>query len=131
MWFEIVNMPYLSLIWLGLGFCIVILGIIMLAHLYNKEEDYTQYENDQITQKTEELFSYFLEEEEKKNNILRKELLGKDEDKNKKKQQTKEEAVYEEIIRLHKENMSVETIAKKMQIGVGEVKLIISLYTMR
>ena len=42
-----------------------------------------------------------------------------------------EREVFNEIIQRYKEGQDVETIAKDLKKGTGEVKLIISLYSMR
>lgn len=131
MWFSIENMPYISLGWIGLGFLFLIAGIFILAHYQSKYEEYTQYDDGK------ELFSFFLEEEEKRNEAFRESI--KNEYKEAKEVQPREQSkdkqaeatLYDEIIRLYRDDIPLEEIAKQMKVGIGEVKLIISLYSMR
>ncbi len=99
----------------------------------------------------EELFSYFLQEEEKKNQDFREMVLktskdhSKDDEEengavikqqnihksNKNNQHEAEQQIFNEIIRRYKEGETIEEIAKNLKKGIGEVKLVISLYSMR
>ncbi len=140
MWLSIENIPYISLGWIGLGFIIMLIGVVLLARQQLSDEGYTQYDQD-----PKEIFSYFLEEEEKKNEAFRESLketydtvprstVNHTAPHPKQKDATvaqKETQVYDTIIAMHDAGMMPDAIAKKMNIGVGEVQLIISLYTMR
>lgn len=107
-------MPYLSLLWLSLGFSIMLIGVVLLAHLSGKKQDTTRYED----------FVSYLMDEQTDEQVTQPSTTTS-------KQDLGQEECYEQIIELHKQNKSVEEIAKKTNRGVGEVKLIISLYTMR
>lgn len=119
--------PYISLIWIGLGFIFILIGFFTLAHQEAKEQDYTTFEDTN----PKELFAFFLEEEEKKNESFRKSLLEDKQEKGVEKVQPETHQLYDQIIKLHEAGMSIEVIAKQLNIGKGEVKLILSLYTMR
>lgn len=125
MWLTIENLPYLSLGWIGIGFLLVIAGVIALAHQQANDDEYVKYDG------AEEMFSFFLQEEEKKNDLLREQIEEKRENVKPKTRNTKDTDLYEEIIKCYESNMPMEEIAKQMKIGIGEVKLIISLYCMR
>jgi len=147
------NIPFFCLLWIGIGFVFIIVGIFMIASHSESSGHYTEFSNQKLdsghNKEVGELFSYFLEEEEKKNQGLRDILLevthkkGKD-DKNRLVEKTittssndtthyggQRSANYNEIIKLHEDGASVEEIAKKLKKGVGEVNLMISLYSMR
>ncbi|WP_069997479.1 DUF6115 domain-containing protein [Cellulosilyticum sp. I15G10I2] len=164
------NIPFLCLIWIGIGFVFIILGVLMGSSEKDDINQYVQFSHDQINKdnnkEVEELFSYFLEEEEKKNQDLREMLLkvidkkdinntktnhypiperhwsesintdsltynansGKDSAKH---QMPEPANKFNEIVKLYNEGIGAEEIAKKLKKGVGEVNLMISLYTMR
>lgn len=123
MLFYIANMPYISLGWIGLGFFVLLVSFFVFVHQQSKKDQYTAYDEGK------ELFSFFLEEEEKKNEAFR-ESIKNEYDKSHKPLQP-QETLYNDIIRLYQENLSIEEIAKQMKIGIGEVRLIVSLYSMR
>ncbi|MGL4798501.1 MAG: DUF6115 domain-containing protein [Cellulosilyticaceae bacterium] len=129
--FTIENMPYISLCWIGIGFFLMILSVLIVAAHQSKKEEYTSQEN------PTELFSFFLQEEEKKNNQLREAFKKQSEVTEKQPPQEmspskhSETHLYQEILKLYEKDVPIETIAKQMKVGVGEVRLIISLSTMR
>lgn len=125
MWLTIDNLPYLGLGWIGIGFLVVIAGVIALAHQQANDKEYIRYDG------AEEMFSFFLQEEEKKNDLLRDQIEEKKESIQSKNRNTKDIILYEEIIKCYENNMPIEEIARQMKVGIGEVKLIISLYCMR
>ncbi len=133
---TIQNTPFFCLLWIGLGFLFIMIGVFRMAihneeNYYTKDKSITESNND-----IQELFSYFLEEEEKKNNSLR-EMLAKEPIKGGKEITLKTSTVAKpiqennEIIKMYEEGHSVEEIAKKLKKGIGEVNLLISLYSMR
>lgn len=130
--FTVEIIPYISLIWIGVGFLLILIGIFTLAHQETKANNYTSFEETNPN----ELFAFFLEEEEKKNDSLRKSLLGhqqgsKIESVEARPTQSASHQLYDQIIAEHEKGTQIDEIAKKLNIGKGEVKLILSLYTMR
>ncbi len=163
------NIPFFCLLWIGIGFIFIILGMFKLASQTEANNHYVEFSpeklNKNYNKEVEELFSYFLEEEEKKNQDLREILLNtmdkKDKSSNENSQSiaainhledlTAENLSNEmytaedfkksprphhtnksnEIIKLYDAGLRAEEIAKKLKKGVGEVNLMISLYTMR
>ena len=133
---TIQNIPYLSLIWIGMGFLLVLIGILRLAYNQSQEE-----KEDSFYKGQSELFAYFLQEEEKKNDKIRESFssieqvepspIEDEETVEKSVRQPREDVVFEEIIRQYEKNVPLEEIAKHLKIGIGEVKLIVSLYAMR
>lgn len=124
--------PYISLIWIGIGFFIILVGVFALAHQEAKEDHYTSFEETSPN----ELFAFFLEEEEKKNDSLRKSLLADKQVKEADPIEVKAckpstHQLYDQIISEHEKGAGIDEIAKKLNIGKGEVKLMLSLYTMR
>lgn len=140
------NLPIFFLIMVGLGVAIVFIGIVRLAGIHEDEQYYVSMEQKDDSKNLEELFSYFLQEEEKKNQDFREMVISasksKDEKVSSKKQvivkkvdridsQQVEKQVFNEIIKRYEEGEAIEEIAKKLKKGIGEVKLVISLYSMR
>lgn len=141
------NMPYLSLIWIGIGFIILVVGIFRIAHDQATRGEYTEEFKGEESHKIEELFSFFLEEQEQKNDALRNTLLNatphvsvKEEEKTDERVASKEKIpqvttknneVFEKIIMLYEKGSTEEQIAKSLNMGIGEVQLILSLYVMR
>lgn len=144
------NLPIIFLGIVGLGVIIILIGIMKLANHQESDSLYTSMENKEASGNLEELFSFFLQEEEKKNQNFREmvmqvsHLSGDKETIKQKQTNTKkvfqeentnklpmEREVFNEIIQRYKEGQDVETIAKDLKKGTGEVKLIISLYSMR
>lgn len=147
------NIPYLSLIWIAIGFGILIIGIFMIAHHQAAPGEYTRDLEGKENQRIEELFSFFLQEQEQKNEALRDTVLnatsplaleeGKRKveiDTNKEVSTNKEVKVealmknnegFENIRKLYEKGITPEEIAKELKMGIGEVQLILSLYTMR
>lgn len=140
------NLPIFFLIMVGLGVAIVFIGIVRLAGIHEDEQYYVSMEQKNDSKNLEELFSYFLQEEEKKNQDFREMVISASKSKDEKvsdenqvivkkvdriDQQQVEKQVFNEIIRRYKEGEAIEEIAKKLKKGIGEVKLVISLYSMR
>lgn len=117
------NLPYLCLIWIGIGFCIILIGVFIIAYMKFDEEDYTQYVDmsriqdlNQINE--DEVFSKVLQKQEiKRTQNVQVEIGSKD--------------IYSRIKSLHEEGKRDEEIAKILNVGMGEVQLILSLYKMR
>lgn len=158
---TIQNIPFFCLIWIGIGFLFIMVGIVRMAspkqddyYITQGRKDNTESSSDQM----QELFSFFLEEEEKRNQDLRKivlqqnrsEISSMKEKENQEKKRLDENHIinskignkpsnnnanasneHHRIIELYEKGHSVEEIAKKLKKGVGEVNLMISLYTMR
>jgi hypothetical protein len=152
---TIQNIPFFCVLWIGVGFVFIIVGVLMLASRAEADNHYIEFvgekPNDEYSKQVGELFSYFLEEEEKKNQGLREILLEGIDKKNQKQQErtpsqpdknTSVQNTYSlhkhthtnndlnEIIQLYEQGYRSEDIAKKIKKGVGEVNLMISLYTM-
>ena len=154
---TIQNLPFFCLIWIGIGFLFIMVGIFMIA-MQGDLNQYTELPNQHLAHDynndIKELFSFFLQEEEKKNEtfreILRQNASTSQEVTPEKNQSIKQDyshsnliaqhkdvsnfenaSPFNEIIRLHQQGHSVEDIAKKLKKGVGEVNLMISLYTMK
>ncbi len=147
---TIENLPIIFMGFVGIGMIIVLIGIVRLASHQGDSSAYTSLEDKNDSDHIEDLFSFFLQEEEKKNEQLREEIRdvsrvnnnpsvewNKD-DKlqqvNVKKDQYKKQAdkqLFAEIIKRYNEGQDIETIAKDLKKGTGEVKLIISLYSIR
>lgn len=104
---TIQNLPYLCLIWMGIGFLIMLTSILMLARNHSKEMEYTH--------KLEKVFPMLMEQKE---NTYQKKEIAQNE-------------IFEKIQELVNQGMGAEEIAKQLKIGVGEVKLMISLYAMK
>ena len=140
------SVPYLGLSIVGIGFGVVIVALVILAHQYSEEMKAERELHEQNSVKEMgELFSYFLEEEEKKNQELRQTVKAKQQTVQPTKQavQQKQQVAkaaplssenmnqVQEIAKCYDEGKSAEEIAKQLGIGVGEVNLILSMYTMR
>ena len=129
----------------GIGVAIVFIGIVRLAGIHEEEQHDISMDQKDDTKHLEELFSYFLQEEEKKNNHFREMLLEDSRNKedsiikqqtmykniNKMDEQQAEKQIFNEIIKRYKEGETVEEIARNLKKGIGEIKLVISLYLMR
>ena len=133
---TIQNIPYLSLLWIGIGFLLVLIGILRLAYDQSQEE-----KEDSFYKGQSELFAYFLQEEEKKNDKIRESFNSTEQVEpvpvehvmlnEETVRPPREDLVFEEIIRQYEKNVPLEEIAKRLKIGIGEVKLIVSLDAMR
>ena len=148
---TIENLPIVFLILVGIGMVIVLIGIIRLAGHGEDASLYTRLEPNEQAHHLEDLFSFFLQEEEKKNQSFREMVIDASKNKTKdikpasnqitgKKQKAvenkqikmqAEKEIFKEIIRRYNEGQEIEKIAKDLKKGTGEVKLIISLYSMR
>lgn len=151
---TIENLPIIFLIMVGIGMAIVLIGIIRLAgHQESGASVYTSLNEGKENASLEDLFSFFLQEEEKKNQSFREmvmdvtnksklghkdqvtptvqEKINKTTSVTKKEKTQVENEVFAEIMRRYEAGEDVETIAKELKKGTGEVKLIISLYSMR
>ncbi|PHV71769.1 hypothetical protein CS063_04210 [Sporanaerobium hydrogeniformans] len=134
---TIQNIPFFCLIWIGIGFLFIMIGVLMMAS--RNEEDYYTVDRSisESSSHIQDLFSYFLEEEEKKNRNLREMVLNHSSQKKEevvgKENNIKENPsmINSEMIQMYEEGYSIEEIAKKLKKGIGEVNLMISLYTMR
>ena len=139
----VTNMPLLwvVVIIVGIG-CIIYSTIKIMSDKTDDSQKYTENASED-KEDIKELFSYFLEEEERKNQDIRqllKESINKNTDKNvnhpttnkndRKSKNTSDE-LYVEIMKYYSEGKSEDWIAKKLKKGVGEVKLVISLYNMK
>ncbi len=136
-------MPILWLGWIIFGVVFIIVGVLKLSIHQESEDHYVTLNEQRSTEQLEEMFGYFLEEEEKKNqgfrdllvDIVRKQEDAKDErSKSLDKQaigKKVNEKLYDEIIMLYENGESIEAIARNLKKGIGEVKLIISLYSMK
>lgn len=146
------NLPIAFLGIVALGVLIILVGIIRLANHQDNPSLYTNLESNEPTGHLEDLFSFFLQEEEKKNQSFRDMVMrvsnpknqneltmstAKEENKKKKTQETStqksqmEKEMFTEIMQRYEAGQDIETIAKELKKGTGEVKLIISLYSMR
>lgn len=134
-------MPILCLLWTAVGVIFIIVSIIRLGNHEESEDHYVTLDQKQHNiNHLEELLSYYLEEEEKKNQGFRDLLLTTLKPQNEllnesikehKKNDIINEKMYGEIIRRYEDGEEIETIAKNLKKGVGEVKLILSLYSMK
>ncbi|MDF2877532.1 MAG: hypothetical protein K0S30_628 [Clostridia bacterium] len=152
---TIQNIPFFCVLWIGIGFIFIIAGVFVMASRAEANNHYIEFAdqkpNTDYPKQVGELFSYFLEEEEKKNQGLREMLLegidkksevqpGSTESHLSKdsspqnpyspKPRNHSHSDLNEIIQLHEQGFKSEEIAKKIKKGVGEVNLMISLYTM-
>lgn len=117
------NLPYLCLLWIGLGFIIILIGVFIMAYMRFDESDYTQYVDvskiDELNKAGEEkVFSEILQDKEEKKT---QQIQDK----------TVETQIYSRIKSLHIEGKQDEEIARMLNVGIGEVQLILSLYKMR
>lgn len=141
------NLPIFFLVMIGIGVIIIVIGIIRLAAIHEDMQDDIGVNKQEDPHHLEELFSYFLQEEEKKNQDFRDKILEtsqakqkKEEiqglhilskDKNRVGQNKTEKQMLDEIITRYQEGEPIEEIAKNLKKGIGEVKLVVSLYSMR
>ena len=142
------NLPIFFLLMIGVGVAIVFIGIVRLAGIHEDEQYYVSMEQKDDSRNLEELFSYFLQEEEKKNQDFREMVMKTSENSkaenesitnqqnvhknnNNLNQHEAENQIFNEIIKRYKEGEAIEEIAKSLKKGIGEVKLVISLYSMR
>ena len=145
---AIENLPIIFLIIIGIGVAIIVVSVISLAGIHEHSQDYyvanaANEQDNEETKHMEELFSYFLEEEEKKNEQFRQMVIeqthkkdhqdekSRDVHKSLLKKQMIDQTNLAEIIRRYEQGEDAQTIAKSLKKGIGEVKLIISLYSMR
>ena len=145
---TIENLPIIFLIIVGIGMVVVLIGILRLASEQEHSSIYTNLEEKENASNLEDLFSFFLQEEEKKNQSFRELVMDvtkfnqaskavepDEEQVNYKVVQSLStspgQAEYKEIIKRYEMGESIDTIAKALKKGTGEVKLIISLYARR
>ena len=154
---TIENLPIVFLVMVGVGMVIVLIGIIRLANHHEDSSSYTSLESNEHANHLEDLFSFFLQEEEKKNQNFREMVMDvskqnvhnvittstedpvgelKASQKNTKLQAKSSKAqldkeIFAEIVKRYEAGQDIDTIAKDLKKGTGEVKLIISLYSMR
>lgn len=142
---SVENLPLFFVVMIGVGVVIIVIAMIRLAAIHEEIQYDLGMEQQQDSQHLEELFSYFLQEEEKKNQEFREKVLensrieeekGQDahtliRDKNRKSQSINEKHLFDDIITRYQRGESIEEIAKNLKKGIGEVKLVISLYSMR
>lgn len=135
-------MPILCLLWVTIGVIFMIIGVIRLGSEQEIENHYTSLDKSQkeATNDLQELLSYYLEEEERKNQGFRELLLKTLSIGNESVSQSHDtpkkiyganKALYNEVIKRYEQGESLEMIAKNLKKGVGEVKLILSLYSMK
>lgn len=134
------NLPIIFMGIVVVGVAILIMSTMMIASLVEPPLDKIEHDNGQDDH-YEELFSYFLKEEEKKNEAFRKDLLKEGIiqqepfQKNIKtqlmtKQQWEEKPeILAEVIKRYEQGESEKSIAKNLKKGIGEVRLMLSLYT--
>lgn len=129
------NLPIIYLIIMAIGMCIILIGILRLAQQGDVLETKPKNEPE-----LSDVFHYFLQEEEKKNNDVRAMLMQMTTNDTKaktvqnevqkkhsqEKDQSNEDFI--NIIRRYQKGETIDQIAKALGKGVGEVKLIISLY---
>nr|WP_302595241.1 hypothetical protein [uncultured Cellulosilyticum sp.] len=134
------NLPFFYLLWITIGVVLIVIGIFMLVYHENESGYYTSMTNKPSEGKEdlEGILSYFLEEEEKKNQGFRetlesyaKEMATQSSEEVKKNDESKKVNHINDITKLADEGLEVEDIARKLDKGVGEVQLILSLYKMR
>ena len=152
------NLPIFFSIMIVLGALIVVIGVIRLAGHTESSEHYTGMRESSESNRLAELFSFFLQEEEKKNQNFRQMVMevSQQQESNRmtqtaenspqvvtKQEQVKakagikdsimngDQSLYKEIIKRYETGEDVESIAKSLKKGIGEVKLVISLYAMR
>lgn len=136
-------LPIIFMIMVGVGMIFVLVGIIRLAGHQEDASVYTDSEMKENVDHLEDLFSFFLQEEEKKNQLFRDEMRSATQ-RNEQKEWSKvnekpkdeykkrvDKEIFAEIIRRYNEGQDIEVIAKDLKKGTGEVKLIISLYSIR
>ncbi len=126
------NMPVIWIIYIFIGISCIVWSIIKLGNVETElnEGNGGHKSSDEI----KELFSYFLQEEEKKNDGVRsliKDIAVDKEEKQGPHHTNKQKDNYTEIMKYYESGKTEEWIAKKLGKGVGEVKLIISLYSMQ
>lgn len=109
------NLPYIWLMWIGLGFVIILVGIIMIAQ--DKTEEPKKEEKHNID------FSSFLSILKEKEEVDQLPLIQDE-------MQNTSNTLYVQIIDLYRERHASHEIAKILGVGVGEVELILSLYKM-
>ena len=144
--YLIQNMPIVWIIFIMLGTMCIIWSVVKIGNSKSDSEEEYRGENVGNKEELKELFSYFLEEEEKKNQGVRnllQDTININKQTEYKPNQNNESSSYEqnsknasglayfEIMRYYKQGKSEEWIAQKLKKGVGEVKLIISLYNMK
>lgn len=134
------NLPIIFMGIVVVGVAILIMSTMMIASLVEPPLDKIEHD-DGPDDHYEELFSYFLKEEEKKNEAFRKDLLKESIiqqepfQKNIKtqlmtKQQWEEKPeILAEVIKRYEQGESEKSIAKNLKKGIGEVRLMLSLYT--
>lgn len=131
------NLPIIYLIIMAIGMGIVLVGILRLA----RQDDILE-EKPKNEPELSDVFHYFLQEEEKKNNDIRAMLaqsanqdtkavqdkIQKIDSQEKKVKTEVQNEDFIEMIKRHQRGETIDQIAKALGKGVGEVKLIISLY---
>ncbi|MGL4736975.1 MAG: DUF6115 domain-containing protein [Cellulosilyticaceae bacterium] len=106
---TIQNLPYWCLIWIGIGFGIILVSVLLLATIHTKDVQYTHHQ--------EKVFPMLMMQKQLEVTHAPNRVEG--------------EKVYDQVEKLTKEGKSPEEIARQLRIGVGEVKLMQSLYAMR
>lgn len=137
----ITNMPLLWIVVIVLGIICIMYSIIKItSDKLNDTQDYVESSHNG-KEEIKELFSYFLEEEEKRNedirNMMKHNIVNNknmdyiNEDRQKQNRNNQSKEIYPEIMEYYNQGKDEEWIAKKLKRGIGEVKLIISLYNMK
>ena len=139
---TIQNLPFLYLIWITVGVVLILIGIfILISHINTTGNKVSPEQSTQTNEELEGILSYFLQEEEKKNEGFREMLENYAKEIGTKvtgssttsevKVNPKAKNNISDITVLADQGLSAEEIAKQLGKGVGEVNLILSLYTMR
>ncbi|NLI89191.1 MAG: DUF2802 domain-containing protein [Epulopiscium sp.] len=118
---EIIPLAGMALI--IVGFLIMLVGLVWMAHNISKEETNTSFSNtEDIIGEMNQMFSYFTDKIDRSSKDQPYEIREVDSQQDKK---------YKEVIELKKQGKTPDQIAKELNMGKGEVNLILGIDRMR
>ncbi len=119
-------LPITSISLIVVGFVIILIGFIWMANTISKEETTTHFSNtEDIIGEMNQMFTYFTDKIDTKH---KKEEIKEIKDANK---FSFENEYYGKVIAYRKEGKTPDQIAKELNIGKGEVNLILGIDQMR
>ncbi len=119
-------LPITSISLIVVGFIIALIGVIWMAHTISNEEDSTKFlTSEDIIGEMNEMFTYFtdkIDRRQKKDNLVDMTNTPKD---------SLENDHYIKVVEYRKQGKTPDQIAKELNIGKGEVNLILGIDQMR
>lgn len=115
--------PLTGMVLIIVGFLIILVGLIWMAHNISKEETNTSFSNtEDIIGEMNQMFTYFTDKIDRSSKYKPHETKEVDRQQDKK---------YKEVVELKKQGKTPDQIAKELNMGKGEVNLILGIDQMR